>query len=111
MNRLISEHNQNRLTMQLYLKMRILMKMKIELSDALFEAVKALAQSRQTTMKALVEDGLCRVLQDANAVKQPAFKLENASVGGGQMPISNSRQWQDLESDHIAKNIVQPAKR
>jgi hypothetical protein len=86
------------------------MKTTIDLSEPLFDAVKALAQSQQTTMKALIEDGLRRVLLDAKASKKPAFKLKNASVRGGQMLIDDPRKWQEMESDAIAKNIVRTRK-
>lgn len=96
--------------MPILLTMGTRMKTTIDLSDALFDAVKALAQSQQTTMKALVEDGLRRVLNDARAAKRPAFKLKNMSVGGGRMLITDPREWQDLESEHIVKNLARPPK-
>ena len=43
------------------------MKTTIEISDALFASAKRFAQQRQTTMRALVEDGLRRVLNDSKA--------------------------------------------
>ena len=43
------------------------MKTTIELSDALFHSAKELASKSQTTMRALVEEGLRRVLNDAQA--------------------------------------------
>lgn len=43
------------------------MKTTIDISDALFASSKTLAQQRQTTLRALIEDGLRRVLRDAKA--------------------------------------------
>ena len=56
------------------------MKTTIDVSDALFNSAKALAQQNQTTLRALVEEGLRRVLADSQARAKPAFKLSNASV-------------------------------
>ena len=92
----------------IYLSMGTHMKTTIDLSDALFDAVKAMAQSQQTTMKALVEDGLRRVLLDAKNAKRPAFKLQDRRVGGGDMLMTDARQWRDLESDHVAMRVVMP---
>ncbi len=81
------------------------MKTTIELSDALFHSAKELASKSQTTMRALVEEGLRRVLNDAQAKTKPAFKLKDASVRGGEMLISDSRKWQQLEDEHLAANL------
>ena len=56
----------------------------IELSDALFHSAKELASKSQTTMRALVEEGLRRVLNDAQAEAKPAFKLKDVSVRDGE---------------------------
>jgi hypothetical protein len=81
------------------------MKTTIELSDALFHSAKELASKSQTTMRALVEEGLRRVLSDAQAKTQPAFKLKDASVRGETMLISDPRTWQELEDEHLAANL------
>lgn len=78
------------------------MKTTIELSDALFHSAKALANESQTTMRALVEEGLRRVLSDAHANTKPAFKLKDASVHGGTMLVADPRQWRALEDEHLA---------
>lgn len=80
--------------------MGTLMKTTIEVSDVLFNAAKSLAQSSQTTLRALIEDGLRRVLADSHALKKPAFKLKDASIKGGSMLISNPRLWHAMEEDH-----------
>lgn len=81
------------------------MKTTIELSDALFHSAKELAIKSHTTMRALVEEGLRRVLNDAQAKTQPAFILKDASVRGGTMLISDPRKWQELEDEHLAANL------
>ncbi len=81
------------------------MKTTIELSDALFHSAKSLPSKSQTTMRALVEEGLRRVLNDAQAKAKPAFKLQDASVSGGKMLISDPRQWQQLEDEHLSATL------
>lgn len=52
----------------------------IELSDALLEAAKATAAREGTTVGALVEEGLRKVL--AERVKRPQFRLRRVTFGG-----------------------------
>jgi hypothetical protein len=59
------------------------MKTTLDLSDALFFDAKLTAKQHQTTMRALIETGLRRVLDELKAPNKPAFKLRNASVAGG----------------------------
>jgi hypothetical protein len=59
------------------------MKTTLDLSDALFFDAKQTAKQHQTTLRALIETGLRRVLDDLKAPNKPAFKLRNASVLGG----------------------------
>ena len=84
------------------------MKTTLDISDPLFNSAKALAQQSQTTLRALVEEGLRRVLSDAPANTKPAFKLQNASVGGGQILITDPRQWQQMEQDHLTARATHP---
>jgi hypothetical protein len=84
------------------------MKTTIEISDALFNATKEHAQQSQTTMNALIEEGLRRVLSDSQARAQTAFKLKDASVRGEQVLISDPRQWQQMEEDHVAARVTRP---
>jgi hypothetical protein len=86
------------------------MKTTIEVSDALFDSAKSFAQQRQTTMRALVEEGLRRVLGDSQAKNKPAFKLKDASVRGKKMLISDPRRWQQMEEDHVAVRAVKPGR-
>lgn len=84
------------------------MKTTIDVSDALFSSAKALAQQRQTTLRALVEEGLRRVLSDSQAKAKPAFKLRDASVRGKEMLIADPRRWQELEEAHVAARVTSP---
>ena len=79
------------------------MKTTIELTDPLFQSAKQLAQQNQTTLRALIEEGLRRVLADSQGKPKSAFKLKNASVHGKPMLIANPRQWQDIETEQLAK--------
>jgi hypothetical protein len=82
------------------------MKTTLDISDPLFHSAKALAQQSQTTLRALVEEGLRRVLSDAPGKAKSAFKLQDASVGGGQILITDPRQWQQLEQDHVTDRAI-----
>lgn len=84
------------------------MKTTIEVSDALFNAAKELAQQSHTTLRALVEEGLRRVLADTRAEDKPVFKLKDASVHGQAMLISDPRRWQQIEEDHVIERLVKP---
>ncbi len=84
------------------------MKTTIDVSDALFNSAKELAQRSQTTLRALVEDGLRRVLADSQAAAKPAFKLKDARVHGQKTVISDPRQWQQLEEEHVISRSVRP---
>ena len=65
------------------------MKTTIELSDALLKAAKRASRTRGSTLRALIEEGLRRVLRDSE--RQPAFRLRRASFkGAGRDPDSNS---------------------
>ena len=77
------------------------MKTTIEVSDALFNSAKELAGRNQTTMRALVAEGLRRVLSDSSARVKPAFKLKDASVRGKALLIADPRRWQRIEEEHV----------
>ena len=77
------------------------MKTTIDVSDALFHAAKELASSSQTTLRALIEEGLRRVLSDQQRSPKKAFKLQNASVGGGALLVTDPRDWQQMEQMHV----------
>lgn len=82
------------------------MKTTIDLSDALFAAAKNCAYERQTTLRALVEEGLRRVLSDATTEIKPVYKLKDARVHGEEVLLPNPRDWQQIEVDHeLWRNI------
>ena len=65
-----------------------------------------MAHSRQTTLRALIEEGLRRILSEASEQPKPVFKLKDASVHGQEVLLPNPRDWQQLEDDHvISRNI------
>jgi hypothetical protein len=82
------------------------MKTTIDISDALFVSAKALAQKSQTTLRALIEEGLRRILRDANANTQPIFKLKDARVHGQEVLIPDPRDWQQFEADHVREQVT-----
>lgn len=84
------------------------MKTTIDLSEALFNSAKALAQQNQTTLRALVEEGLRRVLADSHARNKPAFKLVDARVHGKQILMADPRAWRQLEEDHVISRVIKP---
>ena len=57
------------------------MRTSIELSDGLLERARRVARKRGTTLRALVEEGLRRILVEKDLA--PAFRLEDASFGEG----------------------------
>jgi hypothetical protein len=90
----------------MYLYMGTHMKTTIELADPLFKSAKQFAEQSHTTLRALVEEGLRRVLADSPAKAASAFKLRNASVHGKDMLIADPREWQAMEADYIAAHTV-----
>ncbi len=82
------------------------MKTTIEVSDALFHSAKDFAQQSQTTLRALVEEGLRRVISDAQTKGKPSFKLKDARVHGKGMLISDPREWQKLEEDQVITRVM-----
>ena len=82
------------------------MKTTIEVSDALFNAAKALAQQRQVTMRALVEEGLRNVLSEARSRPKSPFALKDARVRGKELRIAEPATWQQLEDDHVIARVI-----
>lgn len=83
------------------------MKTTIDVSDALFSKAKNVARERKTSLRALVEEGLRRVLSEATSQVKPAFKLKDASVHGKEVLLPNARDWQQLEQDHMLSRNLQ----
>ncbi len=84
------------------------MKTTIEVSSPLFLSAKDLARQRKTTLRALVEEGLRRVIAEDASSLGPAFKLDDASVRGREMLISDPRHWQELEDEHVVRRAARP---
>jgi predicted transcriptional regulator len=57
------------------------MKTTVEIADSLLRAVKRLAAEEDTTVRALIEEGLRRLLDERQAA--PQFRLRDASFGEG----------------------------
>lgn len=69
------------------------MKTTIELSDAAFEEAKRVAAREGTSLRALIEEGLRRVLADRRA-RRTGFKLRRASFKGqGVAPEFEGESW------------------
>ena len=86
------------------------MKTTIELSDGLFNSAKAHARQNHSTLRALIEEGLRRVLNDSRDNTKPAFKLKDASVLGEAMLVSDPRDWHQMELEHISARNFDTAK-
>lgn len=89
--------------------MGIHMKTTIGVSDALFLSAKGFVRQNQTTMRALVEEGLRRVLSDSQPQRRQAFKLVDASVRGTIVLSPDPRQWQQMEEEHIVSRVMKSA--
>jgi len=83
------------------------MKTTIDVSDALFAMAKNVARERQTSLRALVEEGLRRVLSEATSQVKPAFKLKDARVHGEEVLLPNPQDWQQLEDEHVLSRKIQ----
>jgi hypothetical protein len=71
------------------------MRTSIELSDGLLTRAKRLAQRRGTTLRALVEEGLRRVVSEHE--QTPSFRLDDASFGeGGLVEGLTEGDWERL---------------
>ena len=86
------------------------MKTTIELSDPLFQSAKQLAQESQTTLRALIEEGLRRVLAEQTTKPKQVFKLKNASVRGKAMLVTDPSHWQNHETEHLARTLSRAVK-
>lgn len=69
------------------------MKTTIEIADVLLRSAKEVAERQHTTVRALVEEGLRRVLKDRRAPGN--FRLRDASVGGT-APSGDSPTWEEM---------------
>jgi hypothetical protein len=81
------------------------MKICLEISDELLKSAKQFAQQNQTTINALIEDGLRRVLSDQGAENRTAFKLKDASVRGEATLITDPQRWPEMEDEHVVSRV------
>jgi hypothetical protein len=74
------------------------MKTTIDVQDALLDRAKRYARRVRKPLRAIVEEGLRRVLSDPSAA--PAYELPDASVGvaGAADPLE-ALSWQDLRGE------------
>lgn len=77
------------------------MKTTVEISDSLFAKARRHATRNGLTMKALIELGLRRVVEDKPA--QPGFRLRDASVAGEGLQAD----MQDADWDRIRAAIYE----
>jgi hypothetical protein len=81
------------------------MKTRVEIPDELFKLATQFAQRNQTTMRALIEDGLRRVLSDQRIETETTFKLKDASMRGEAMLIKDPQRWQEMEEEHLISKV------
>jgi hypothetical protein len=73
------------------------MKTTVDIADGLFEDAKRVAELRNTTMRALIEEGLRRVIAEQPSAKP--FKLKDGSVGGkGLQPGIRPGDWNQMRA-------------
>lgn len=74
------------------------MKTTLDIQDALLERAKRHARRVRRPLRAIVEDGLRRVLSDSAAPQ--AYRLPDASVGEPSAPDPlEAYSWQDLRAE------------
>ena len=76
------------------------MKTTVEISDAVFAAAKETADREDTTLRALIEEGLRLSLEQRRKQRQAEpFRLRDASVGGnGLQPEMRDASWQEIRA-------------
>lgn len=73
------------------------MKTTIHIPDSLFNEARAVAQQERTTLKALVEEGLRKVVTDRRRRKSEGFKLRKAAFKGqGLQPHLPGVTWDQI---------------
>jgi CRISPR/Cas system-associated protein Csm6 len=71
------------------------MKTTIQIPDSLFEEARKLAHTERTTMKALVEEGLRRIISERQ--RRGKFRLRKASFKGeGLQPHIAGASWDQI---------------
>lgn len=77
------------------------MKTTIEIADGLLTEAKAVARRRNTTLRALVEDGLRRTLE---AVDAPPFRPRDTTMRGGK---GLTPEFRDASWDRVRDAIYE----
>ncbi len=73
------------------------MKTTVEIADALFEAARRLADREQTTLRALIEEGLRRVTASRRESRE--FRLRKCTVKGrGLSPDLAGQGWEGIRA-------------
>ena len=73
------------------------MKTTVEISNSLLEETRRLAAREKKTVKALIDEGLRRIIADRKQKKKSAFKLRKASFkGSGLQPHAASSSWERI---------------
>jgi hypothetical protein len=73
------------------------MKTTIHIADSLFEEARKLARQERTTLKALVDEGLRKVVAERRGRKSGPFKLRKASFKGrGLQPHLAGATWDQI---------------
>ena len=71
------------------------MKTTVQIPDALFEKARRLASREGTTLKALIEEGLRRIINDRE--RPAAFRLRKATFkGDGLQPHVAGASWEQI---------------
>lgn len=77
------------------------MKTTIEISDVLFQQAKINAQECGVTLRALIEEGLQRILHDRKQASAQKYIMKDASVGSktqvGVLPPADT--WRELANE------------
>ena len=73
------------------------MKTTIQISDSLFKEARKVAQQERTTLKALVEEGLHKVISERHRRKSKGFRLRKATFKGkGLQPHLAGATWDQI---------------
>lgn len=74
------------------------MKTTIEIAQPLLNRAKRVAAAESTTLRALVEDGLRKVLNEKETRRQP-FRLQQVTFKGkGLQPELNEANWEQIRA-------------
>jgi hypothetical protein len=76
------------------------MKTTVEISDAVFAAAKETAHREETTLRALIEEGLRLCIEQRQQKRDTEpFRLRDASVGGsGLQPALRDASWEQIRA-------------